>query len=284
MKRLVDKDRAVAAFSAFLFFLVAAGYVILVSCGGVGSNPRAGNNSGAASSMSGQVTTILTDPPTCGAPNGPFTNVWVTVTKVTAHLSASATETDSGWQTLVDLSGNPMQVDLFSLATPACVLTQLGSATGLPPGNYQQIRIYLLSNSPASGTATPSPNNCASTGAFNCVTTSLGTYPLLLSSEAKTGLKIPLGQISGGALSVQANQAVDLSIDFNACASVLREGNGNYRLKPTLRAGAVSVNSNAISGTVVVQGTTTGISGAIVLLEQADTSVAPPLIGCMWRR
>jgi hypothetical protein len=107
------------------------------------------------------------------------------------------------------------------------------------------------------------------------VATSSGTFPLLLTSEAQTGIKIPPGQISGGAISVQANQAVDLSIDFNACASILQEGNGGYRLKPTLRAGVVSVNNNAISGTVVAQGTTTGINGAIVLLEQPDTSVTP---------
>jgi len=267
----MSDDRAVAALSAALLFLVAAGFVILVSCGGVTTSPPSGTG------MSGQVTTILTDPPTCSVPYGPFTHVWVTVTKVMAHISASASDTDSGWQTLVDLSSNPRQIDLFSLASPACVLTQLGSATGLPPGNYQQIRIYLLSNSPASGTATPSPNNCASASAFNCVATSLGTFPLLLSSQAQTGIKIPPGQISGGAISVQANQAVDLSIDFNACASILQQGNGGYRLKPTLRAGVVSVNNNAISGTVVVQGTTTGISGALVLLEQPDTSVTPSI-------
>jgi hypothetical protein len=270
------EDRQLKYLSLALAFLLVVGVaVVLISCGAVGSNSGVGGNPGAASTMSGQVTTILTDPPTCIAPNGLFTHVWVTVTKVRAHISASASDTDSGWQTLVDLSGNPRQIDLFSLASPACVLTQLGSATGLPPGNYQQIRIYLLSNSPSNGTATLSPNNCSSVSAFNCVVTSLGTSPLLLSSEAQTGIKIPPGQISGGAISVQANQAVDISIDFNACASILQQGNGGYRLKPTLRAGAVSENNNAISGTVVVQGTSSGINGAIVLLEQPDTSVSP---------
>lgn len=244
--------------------------IFLINCGSNG-----GGTSSNIAPSTGQVSTFLTDPPTCGAPNGPFTHVWVTITKITANINASAADTDSGWQTLVDLTSGPQQIDLFSLASPTCVLTQLGSATGLPPGNYQQIRIYLLSNSPASGTATPSPNNCASVSAFNCVATSAGISPLLLSSEAQTGLKIPPGQISGGSLNIQAGQAADLSIDFNACASILEQGNGGFRLKPTLRAGAVSATNNAISGTVVVLGTTTGVAGAMVLIEQPDTTVTP---------
>lgn len=263
------RGRVFVALSLAAFLLVVAGLAVWMSCGG-------GNTSSMGTpSTTGQVTTILTDPPTCAAPNGEFSNVWVTVTKITANLSATAADTDSGWQTLVDLTSNPKQVDLFSLASPACVLTQLGSTTGLPPGNYQQIRLYLLSNSPAQGTATPASNNCSSASAFNCVVTNTGTFPLQLSSEVQTGLKIPPGQISGGAIKLQAGQAADISIDFNACASIVQQGNGGYRLKPTLNAGVVSQNNNAISGTVVNFGTTTGVSGAIILLEQPDTSVTP---------
>ena len=83
----------------------------------------------------GSVTTLLSDPPTCAAPGGQFQNVWVTITKVTANISSSAAPTDSGWVTLADLTANPKQIDLLSLASTTCVLTQLGSATGLPPGN-----------------------------------------------------------------------------------------------------------------------------------------------------
>jgi Domain of unknown function (DUF4382) len=251
-----------------LLFLVA-GVACSLSCGG-GSN-----SSMPPATTTGQVTTILTDPPTCAAPGGTFTNVWVTVTKIAANIGANAGTSDSGWQTLVDLTSDPKQVDLFSLASPTCVLTQLGSTTGLPPGNYQQIRVYLLSNSPSQGTPTPSTNNCSSVGAYNCVVTNTGTFALQLSSEAQTGIKIPPGQISGGAINLQAGQAADISIDFNACASILQEGNGSFRLKPTLNAGVVSQTNNAISGTVVGLGTTTGIGGAIVLLEQPDTTVTP---------
>ena len=118
----MDEDRAMVTLSATLIFLVAVGFavLVLVSCGGSMTSPPSGT------AMSGQVTTIVTDPPTCGVPNGPFTHVWVTITKVTAHINANASDTDSDWQTLVDLSSNPKQIDLFSLASPACVLPSSG--------------------------------------------------------------------------------------------------------------------------------------------------------------
>jgi len=42
----------------------------------------------------------------------------------------------------------------------------------------------------------------------------------------------------GGPIQVVAGQSVDLNIDFNACASIHREGNGTYSLKPTLTEGS----------------------------------------------
>jgi len=222
------------------------------------------------SAKTGSVTTILSDPPSCAAPGGPIQNVWVTVTKVTANISSTADASDSGWVTLLDLTSNPRQIDLLSLASTACTLTTLGSTSGLPPGNYQQIRLYLLSNTAASG---PSPNNCGSGNGFNCVVPT-GDVPheLLLSSEAQSGLKIPPGQIAGGKLTVTAGQSVDLQIDFNACSSILQQGNGQYRLKPTLHAGEVAANSNSISGKVIDSVSNDPIAGAVVLLEQFDGS------------
>lgn len=238
-------------------------------CGGTGSTTSMQNT---PPPSTGPVTTSLTDPPTCGAPTGQFKNVWVTITRVRANISSDAGPDDSGWVDLVDLRSNPKQVDLLSLASTACLLNVLGSTSGLPPGNYQQIRIYLLSNSPDSGAATPSTNNCGSNG-FNCVVLSGGTAQTLqLSSEAQTGIKIPPGQIAGGGINLQAGQSADIQIDFSACDSIIRQGNGQYRLKPTLHAGEVALNTNSISGRVVDGSTTppTPIANAIVLLEQPD--------------
>lgn len=250
--------------SLILLIAVMIALGVWVSCGGNSSTSLP------ISSGTGTVTTSLNDPPTCAAPNGPYSNVWITITKVTANLSASASPNDSGWETLVDLTKTPKQIDLLSLASTSCILTQLGSTSGLPPGNYQQIRLYLLDNSPASGTAVPTLNNCGGGGPFNCVVTNGSTQPLLLSSEAKTGIKIPPGQIAGGGINLQTGQSADINIDFDACTSIVVQGNGGYRLKPTLTAGAVSLNQNSIGGTVVDSTTKNPIPDAVVFFEQPD--------------
>jgi hypothetical protein len=243
--------------------------VWMISCGSNYNSPAPP----AVNATTGTITTSLTDPPTCGAS---LDHVWVTITKVTAHISSSASSTDSGWVTLADLTAAPKQIDLLSLASTTCLLSQLGSTSGLQPGNYQQIRILLLDNSATSG---PSPNACGNGNGFNCVVPSAGSpQELQLSSEAKTGIKIPPGQITGGGLNLAAGQSADLNINFDACASILRQGNGKYRLKPTLHAGAVSVNNNSISGKVVDSSTTSAIPGAIVLLEQPDSNAIDRIV------
>ncbi len=239
----------------------------IMSCGG-------GNQS--SQSATGSAITSLTDPPTC---TFAFDRVWATVTKVRAHISSSAGPNDSGWVDLVDLSSSPKQIDLLSLASPACALTQLGSASGLPVGKYQQIRFYLLDNNATGVTSVTHVdgtmvNSCGpndTTGPFNCVVpTGGGPQTLQLSSEVQTGIKIPPGQIAGGGITIQASQTADISIDFNACVSIVKDGSG-FRLKPTLTAGQVSLNQNAISGTVVDSANMNApVPGATVLLEQPD--------------
>jgi hypothetical protein len=221
----------------------------------------------------GGVNVTLSDPPTCKAPIGDFTNVWVTVTRVRAHISSDAAPDASGWVDLVDLRSSPKQIDLLSIGDTTCTLATLGSTTGLPPGNYQQIRLYLLSNNPAGGEATPSPNKCGANG-YNCAQLEGGSVQtLLLSSEDKTGIKIPPGRITGGAIKIAAGQTADINIDFSACQSILRQGNGQFRLKPTLHAGEVSLTTDSISGKVVDSVTGNPIPNATisVLAEQPDS-------------
>jgi hypothetical protein len=165
-----------------------------------------------------------------------------------------------------------MQIDLFSTPQTNCVLAQLGSAS-LPVGSYQQIRLLLVSNSPAAGAATPASNACAGNG-FNCVVLKDNSvHELQLSSQGNTGLKIPPGQIVGGPIQVAAGQSVDLNIDFNACASIVLEGNGSYRLKPTLTAGQVSANNSGIGGQAVDSLTKAPIPRKVlVAIEQTDST------------
>jgi hypothetical protein len=247
-------------FYLFLSFLMSA---LLAACEG-------GGETGVTPPATGAVTTTISDPPTCLVPNGAFQGIWVTITRVQAHISSSAGPNDSGWVDLADLRKNPAQIDLLSLSSPDCLPTPLGSSSAIPPGQYQQIRLYLLSNSPEPGEAVPSPNVCGGPG-FNCVVMADGTARILLvSGEAETGIQIPPGQISGGSFSVSAGQFIIVNIDFDACSSLVLQGNGQFRLKPVLHAGEISLAGNSISGAVVDYSTKAPIPNAIVAVEQPD--------------
>jgi len=142
---------------------------------------------------------------------------------------------------------NPVQVDLLGVANQ-CFLAQLGSS-GIKPGSYQQIRIPLA----ASGTVVTN-DRCA--GSANCamLTRDPSNTPqtLQLSSQSQT-IKIPSGQIAGGKFTVASGDNKDLNLDFDACASIVAQGNGKYRLKPVMHTGEVALQSSStsISGTII---------------------------------
>jgi hypothetical protein len=194
--------------------------------------------------------------------------VYVTITDVQINASASAGDNDPGW---IDLTPNLQQVDLLGQANNQCFLAMLGSAIELQPGSYQQIRIML-----AEGSVTISNNSCGTMANRVMLTANPANTPepLLLSSQAKTGLKIPSGQISGGQFVVAAGDTKDLNIDFDACASIVAQGNAQFRLKPVLHAGEVSLTSSSINGKIVDSMTGQPVGGAntIVALEQKDSS------------
>ncbi len=231
----------------------------LASCG----------SSGSSSSQTAMVNVSLCDPPTCAAPSGPYRHVYVSISDVEIHQSASATATDSGWVDLTPaLKSAPMQVDLLALGGNGCILAQLGSNTQIQAGTYQQIRLYLAPDS-----ASVANNQCGS--ANNCVVYNGKTTALDLSSETQTGIKIPSGQIAGGNFTVGAGEVKGIVIDFDACASIVVQGNsGGFRLKPVLHAGEVGLSSNSITGQLVDSGTATPISNStgIVTLEAKDAS------------
>jgi hypothetical protein len=236
--------------------------LVLAGCSGNGKSTASGG---------AFVNVRLSDPATCSGPTGAFAHIYVTITDVQINASASAGNNDSGWIDLTpSLAQSPQQVDLLGQASSQCFLATLGATTALQPGSYQQMRIMLASN------ATVVTNNVCGSSA-NCVmlsSTPNAAQPLLLSSEANTGIKIPSGQIAGGQFVIAAGETKDLDIDFNACESVVAQGNGQFRLKPVLHAGEVTLTSTSINGTVVDSVTNQPISGGttVAALEQKDAS------------
>ena len=255
--------RRIAVSCILAISLVVTAFLFLSGC--------SGKSTSSMGSTLATVNVTVSDPATCSGPQGPFSHIYVTITDVQINASSSAGDNDPSWIDLTPkLAQNPQQVDLLGQANDQCFLASLGATTELRPGSYQQIRIILASNA-----TSVQGNQCG--GNANCVVVSSnpGTpQPLLLSSESKTGLKIPSGQIAGGQFVVAAGQTEDLDIDFNACASIVTEGNGQFRLKPVLHAGEVSLASSSINGTIIDSVSAQQVVGGntVVALEQKDSS------------
>ncbi|CAJ0808938.1 hypothetical protein LMG19083_04804 [Ralstonia psammae] len=199
--------------------------LLTVACGG--------GDGGSATTSNGTLQVSMTDAPSCG-----YDHVYVTVNKVRVNASSTAADADGGW-TDITLQ-TPQKIDLLSLTNG--VLSDLGSAP-LPAGQYQQIRLVLAANQ-------------GNTLANSVVPTGGTEQPLSTPSATQSGYKIIQP------FTVQANTLVDLVLDFNACKSIVTQGNGNYLLKPVVTA-TTAVVSGAITGFVAP-----GQTGATVYAEQ----------------
>lgn len=183
--------------------------VLLAGCGGGGS----------AGSATGTLSVSLTDAPACG-----FDAVNVTVIKVRVHQSSSASDTDAGW---TDITLNPARkINLLNLTNG--VLDKLGE-TPLSAGRYTQLRLVLDPN-----TALGLANSVVPTGGAETA--------LVTPSAVQSGIKLV------NEFDVASGQRVDLVLDFDACKSIVKRGNGTYALKPVLKV--VPFVLNGIDGFV----------------------------------
>lgn len=198
---------------------------IIAACGG---------GDGGADAGTGTLHVSMIDAPACG-----FNHVYVTVNKVRVHASASAGDNDGGWTDIALPS--PQKVDLLTLING--IPTDLGSAP-LPAGQYQQLRLVL------------SPNQGNTLANSVVVTGSTTEQALATPSGTQSGYKIIQP------FTVQANTLVDLVLDFNACKSIVQQGNGGYSLKPVVTA-TPTVVSGSITGYVPA-----AQAGATVYAEQ----------------
>lgn len=127
-----------------------------------------------------------------------FDEVNVEVVEIQIHHDAD------GWVTV------PVRDSIYNLLllqgnTPAFLANAV-----IPAGTVSQVRLIL--------------------GEHNTIVTGGTSYPLLLSSEDETGLKVNIHQnLLGGV-------TYDLLMDFKADESIVEEGNGSYRLKPVVSA------------------------------------------------
>ena len=185
---------------------------LLAGCGGGGDGGGGG---------SGTLGVSLTDSPSCG-----FDAVNVTVVKVRVHQSSSASDNEAGW---TDIALNPARkIDLLSLTNG--VLFNLGE-TPLAAGHYTQLRLVLDPN-----TAVGLVNSVVPTGGIETA--------LVTPSAVQSGIKL-INQFD-----VVAGERVDLLLDFDACKSIVKRGNGTYALKPVIKV--IPFVPNGIKGFVEI--------------------------------
>ena len=192
---------------------------------------------GDGGSATGTLGVSLTDAPACG-----FDAVNVTVVKVRAHQSSSASDTDAGW---TDITLSPARkINLLSLNNG--VLDKLGE-TPLAAGHYTQLRLVL------------DPNTAA--GLANSVVPTGGVETALVTPSAvQSGIKLV------NEFDVASGQRVDLVLDFDACKSIVKRGNGVYALKPVIKV--VPFVLNGIDGFV-----DTALLGSSVLVTAQQNGV-----------
>jgi Domain of unknown function (DUF4382) len=225
--------------------LALAASAALAACGG------GGDSATVAPPATGTLKVALTDAPACG-----FDEVNVTVERVRAHQSAGAGENDVGWTDIV--LNPPRKIDLLSLQNG--VLVDLGQAT-LLAGNYTQMRLVLVSNR-----TVPMSNTVKPTGGSE--------VELDTPSAAQSGLKL----ING--FTIEPNKTNFIVLDFDACRSIVRRGNGSYGLKPVIQM--MAVTGTAIAG--YVQSSPVGMTvsaqkGGVVLKATQPDSTGKFVLG-----
>lgn len=123
------------------------------------------------------------------------------------HVEVVGAEVHTNVQGWMTVPVHDSIYDLLQLQNNANAV--LGSMA-VPSGTLSEIRLIL--------------------GSQNTVTISSVVYPLSLSSQDESGLKLEIHQ------ELSANTTYTLVLDFNAMQSVKDNGNGTYKLKPVMTA------------------------------------------------
>jgi hypothetical protein len=143
-------------------------------------------------------------------------SVIICVTRVEAHKSGS--DSTSGW---IVLNDSTKFIDLLLLTNG---VSEILCDTSLTPGKYTQIRLFI------------------------------GDGSYIIDQGIKHDLEVPSGSQSGLKLihqfTIESGKLYELLLDFNVDKSIIITGNGQYKLKPTIRVIPI-VLSGSIAGQVL---------------------------------
>jgi len=134
--------------------------------------------------------------------------VYITISKIQVHLAGEDGEDEGEWKLLKEWSGG-LQVDLTELEDVSILLASLE----LEPNKYTQLRLFL---------------KVGEEDAWLILEDSI-KEPLIIPSAYQTGIKLihPFEIVEG--------EESILTIDFDAEKSIIKTGNGSYKLEPVIK-------------------------------------------------
>jgi hypothetical protein len=162
----------------------------------------------------------MTDAPACG-----YDAVNVTVRTLRIHQSASAAENDNGWKEVV--LSPARKINLLQLTNGT--LEDLGQID-LAAGRYSQLRLILDPNSGA--------NNLTNSVVLS--TTPATERHLDTPAALKSGIKLTKE------FEIKSGKRINLVLDFDACRSVIKNGNAEFALRPVVQL--IPTAPNGITG------------------------------------
>ena len=150
----------------------------------------------------GRLKIFLTDEP------GDYEEVNIFISKIEGHIAVEGEENEEDWEVLMEWTDG-LLVDLIKLKEVSILLASLE----LEPNKYTQLRLFLKGGEEDAW--------------------------LILDDFTKETLEIPSVYQTGIKLihpfEIVEGMITKLTIDFDAEKSVVKTGNGEYKLKPTIK-------------------------------------------------
>ena len=189
----------------------------------------------------------LTDAP------GVYKEVNIIISKIEGHIDGEDGLTEGYWTPLIEWDEEGKLVDLIKLKDVSILLASLE----LESNKYTQLRLFLKSDDKDAWLILNDED--------------LTEVPLVIPSVYQTGIKLihPFEIVEG--------MITKLTIDFDAEKSVIKTGNGGYKLKPVIKVtsetysvGDLHEYTGSISGSVVDLEDGLPISGTTVSVSLSD--------------
>ena len=187
---------------------------------------RSGNATGNA-----KLQVRLTDAP------GDYEEVNIDIQSVQIHTNQNAGNNDGGWQTLSHINSG-----VYNLLDFANGHDTLLASASLPAGKISQIRLILGNNNSIK------------------LEDDATVYPLSTPSAQQSGLKLQVHA------DLEHNVTYVMLLDFDAAKSIVKTGNGNYKLKPVIK-----VITDAVAGGIQGDIEPNNANPAIFVMQNTDT-------------